>query len=68
MKQQKDAQKTKIPQKNRIAEISEILLNGIRRLEAKERSQNLHLLVDSNYSRSLHSVDSNLNQQVTHYE
>jgi len=52
----------------RLSEIAEILVNGICRLEAKERYQNQQILVDNNYSPSLHSVDLNLNQQVTRYE
>ena len=48
----------------RLAEIAEILLNGVRRLEAKESAQNFHLLVDSKHQRSLHGVDSNPNQQL----
>ena len=52
----------------RLSEIAEILANGICRLEAKERYQNQQILVDNNYSPSLHSVDLNLNQQVTRYE
>ncbi len=48
----------------RLQEIGKILSNGISRLEAKERSENNQNSVDNKHFPSLHSVDSNLNQQA----
>ena len=50
--------------RNRLKEIAKILVNGIIRVEAKERSNNQLILLDNKPLRSLHSVDSNLNQQA----
>jgi len=50
--------------RNRLKEIAKILVNGIIRIEAKERSNNQLILLDNKPLRSLHSVDSNLNQQA----
>jgi hypothetical protein len=57
---------SKIPSSahERMQEIGKILSYGIRRLELKERSQNLQIPVDNKTSPSLHSVDSNINQQA----
>lgn len=49
---------------NRLKEIAKILVNGIIRVEAKERSNNQLILLDNKQLRSLHSIDSNLNQQA----
>lgn len=50
--------------RNRLKEIAKILVNGIIRVEAKERSNNHLILLDNKPLRSLHSIDSNLNQQA----
>lgn len=47
----------------RLQEIGKILINGICRLEAKEREENKQNLLDNNTSPSLHSIGSNTNQQ-----
>lgn len=56
-------QKTPNSSQEKLQEIGKILLNGICRLEAKERSQNFQILLDNKPFPSLHSIDSNLNQQ-----
>ncbi len=56
-------QKTPNSSQEKLREIGRILLSGICRLEAKERSQNSQILLDNKPSPSLHSIDSNLNQQ-----
>ncbi len=50
--------------RNRLKEIAKILVNGIIRVEAKERPNNQLILLDNKPLRSLHSIDSNLNQQA----
>ena len=50
--------------RNRLKEIAKILVNGIIRVETKERSNNQLILLDNKPLRSLHSVDSNFNQQA----
>ena len=57
------SQKTPNPSREKLKEIGRILMSGIYRLEAKERSQNSQILLDNKPFPSLHSVDSNLNQQ-----
>lgn len=57
------SQKTPNPSREKLNEIGRILMSGIYRLEAKERSQNSQILLDNKPFRSLHSIDSNLNQQ-----
>ena len=64
MKTQTDGLKIPNSSHERLQEIGKILANGIYRLEVKERSQNLHILVDNKPFPSLHSIDSNLNQQA----
>ena len=44
----------------RLSEIAEILLNGIYRLEEKEKAQNPQILLASKSSASLHSTGSKL--------
>jgi hypothetical protein len=64
MKTQTDGLKITSSAHERLQEIGKILANGIYRLEVKERSQNPQILVDNKPFPSLHSVDSNLNQQA----
>lgn len=68
MKHQNKKQKPANLSQERLQEIGKILSNGIYRLEEKERSRNSQILVDNKPFPSLHSVDSNLNQQVMRYE
>lgn len=55
--------KTPNSSQEKLREIARILLNGICRLEAFERSQNFQILLDNKPLRSLHSIDSNSNKQ-----
>lgn len=64
MKTQTDGLKIPNSSHERLQEIGKILANGIYRLEAKERSQNPKILVDNKPFPSLHSIDSNFNQQA----
>jgi hypothetical protein len=43
----------------RFQEIAKILINGISRLEAKEKCQNPHFPLDNNYFPSTHGTDIN---------
>lgn len=64
MKTQTDGLKITSSAHERLQEIGKILSAGIYRLEVKERSQNLQILVDNKLFPSLHNVDSNFNQQA----
>lgn len=57
-------QKIEISPHKKLQEIGKILSYGIYRLEEKERSQNSQILVDNKPFPSVHSIDSNLNQQA----
>ncbi len=64
MKQKNRESKSVNLSQERLQEIGKILSNGIYRLEAKERGKSSQILLDNKPSPSLHSVDSNLNQQA----
>lgn len=61
MELQTKKQKILLPHQQRLLEITEILLNGICRLEAKERSQNQQIPLANNSLASVHSTSSNPN-------
>jgi hypothetical protein len=50
--------KTNPLRQDRLSEIAEILLNGIRRLEERKKTENPQILLDSKSFQSLHSTDS----------
>ncbi len=59
MKLQIKKPETTIFSSKRFQEIAKILINGICRLESKEKSQNPHFPLDNNYFRSTHGTDIN---------
>lgn len=50
--------KTNPLRQDRLSEIAEILLNGIRRLEERKKAENPQILLASKSFLSLHSTDS----------
>jgi len=46
----------------RLAQVGRILINGIYRLEKKEREKNRDNQLDSNFYPSVHGTGNNLNQ------
>ena len=50
--------KTNPLRQDRLSEIAEILLNGIRRLEERKKAENPQILLDSKSFQSLHNTDS----------
>ena len=50
--------KTNPLKQDRLSEIAEILLNGIRRLEERKKAENLHIPLASKSFPSLHNTDS----------
>lgn len=53
-----NASKTNPLRQDRLSEIAEILLNGIRRLEERKKAENPQILLASKSFPSLHSTDS----------
>jgi len=51
-------QKTNSLIRERLSEVAEILLNGIRRLEERKKAENLQIPLASKSFQSLHSTDS----------
>jgi hypothetical protein len=64
MKKKNEIGKSTNLSRERLQEIGKILSDGIYRLEAKKRSRNNQISVDKKHFSSLHSIDSNLNQQA----
>ncbi len=59
MKLQTKKPKTSISPSKRFQEIAKILINGICRLESKEKPQNPYFPLDNNYFPSTHGTDIN---------
>lgn len=55
---QRITQKTSHIKQERLSEIAEILLNGIRRLEERKKAENLQIPLASKSFPSLHNTDS----------
>jgi len=55
---QKITQRTNPLNQDRLSEVAEILLNGIRRLEERKKAENPQILLASKTFPSLHSTDS----------
>ena len=55
---QKITQKTNPLRQERLSEVAEILLNGIRRLEERKKAENPQILLASKSFPSLHNTDS----------
>ncbi len=55
---QRIAPKTNPLNRDRLSEVAEILLNGIRRLEERKKAENPQIPLASKTFSSLHSVDS----------
>jgi len=54
---QKITQRTNPLNQDRLSEVAEILLNGIRRLEERKKAENPQILLASKTFPSLHSTD-----------
>jgi hypothetical protein len=59
MKPQTNKSKITTSPNKRFQEIAKILINGISRLQSKEKFQNPHFPLDNNYFPSTHSTDIN---------